>query len=258
MPGKEQESQTRHLRIGIIGPIGSGKSTLADVLGARWGVTPIHENFQENPHLDDFYNSENPPFLASQLWFLQAKISSLRKHRGEQLEIWDPALEMDFLYSRTLHLMGALSDAEYETYQGIAEALAFERKIFEPDLFIVVNAPTQILIERINQRAREIEKAIDPNYVRVLSETVSQWIIEEKGRKQIFEINSDYYNFAEPGEHQKELIARIESTLAAMHLSSPQGKDGANLIFPSFFSTPGRTVTNDIPPGLPPEQKVLR
>lgn len=248
--GKKQEPQSRHLRIGIIGPIGSGKTTLAEILGQRWGATVFHENFQENPHLDDFYNSENPPVLASQLWFLQAKISKLSKHRGEQLEIWDPALEMDLLYSRTLHLTGALTDAEYKTYQEMAEALTFERKIFEPDLFIVVNASVELLVERIRGRSREIERAIDPNYIGRLSETVHRWTIEERGRKNIFQVDSGHYNFAEPGEHQKELIARIESTLAAMYLSSPQGQDGSKLIFPSF-STPAKSRINH-------EERILR
>jgi deoxyadenosine/deoxycytidine kinase len=116
----------------------------------------------------------------------------------------------------------------------MAEALALEGKIFEPDLFIVVNAPAEWLIDMVKKRGRDLERAIDPDYLRCLSETVSMWTQENMGTRNIIEIDSSLHNFAEEGHGRDKVVGKIETKIVAMSRDRTQGKDGRTLTYPDF------------------------
>ena len=256
---KKVEPQSRHLRIELIGPIASGKSTFAGLLGERWGVKPIPENFEGNPHLDPFYNSGEPQkyALASQMWFLLAKISQMKVCEGEFTEIFETGLKMDNLFSETLFKMDVLDSREIQLYREISKALEENAGIYPSDLHIVLNAPADILFERVKERGRGLESGVTQEYLGHLSASVSEWVLQNRGRFNILEIDSNYYNFARPDEVQGELLSRIESTLAQMLTGRGIGSDGKKLILPSFTPAP-RMAGYDLPPGLPPKQKVFQ
>ena len=213
---QEGEIRQRHLRIGLMGPVGSGKSALSQVLGESWGVTPITEDFGANPHLCDFYNVPEDNSFKSQSWFLVRKVSQLSRLKSQATEVIDPALEMDFLYAKVQHEIGWMSLSEWQTYQMLFDTQVEASQIRRPDVFLVVNAPFDILTKRIRKRGREFELQMleqKPEYFVKLSETVRSWMWEQGGDSPVIEINSNDFDYANNQTHRQMVVSHIEDWL---------------------------------------------
>ena len=78
-----------------------------------------------------------------------------------QSQIIDPALEMDFIYAQTLNRIGFMESREFDLYKTafteVYDYLQEEKKVRKPDIFLVVNAPTDVLVQRIRKRGRPYE-----------------------------------------------------------------------------------------------------
>jgi deoxyguanosine kinase len=118
--------------ISIEGPIGVGKSALAEHLAGRLDAALVLEE-RENPFLADFYAERPGAALQSQLFFL------LARHRQQGV-------------LRQTDLFSQLTIADY-----LFELLA--RDLSPPDLVIYLQAPTDLLMKRLRERARETEDA---------------------------------------------------------------------------------------------------
>lgn len=183
---KEAEVKTRQIIIGLMGPVGAGKSTLARLLGERWRMPVLTENFEENPFLADFYTDPQEFSLKSQVWFLEAKINQLKNQPGP---IIDPALEMDVLYAKTHKEIGWMSEDDWTLYENAYQKLVQASNTQRPDMFILVNANPQTLFARIRGRKRDYELRMlekTPEYFAKVSQVVDTWANEAEGK------NSDY------------------------------------------------------------------
>ncbi len=154
-----------------MGSVASGKSTCARLLSQSWGARWIEEDFGENPFLEKFYKDPAEYSFRSQFWFLEKKVDQLSKLDSSMAEIIDPALEMDRLYAKTQHQMGWMNKDEWNLYQDWYDVLKEKKNISEPDIYFVVNAPNDILYNRIQKRGRESE----------------MWFLEDGNRRSYFE-----------------------------------------------------------------------
>lgn len=161
------------LIIGIIGPTGAGKSTLSKILGERLEIPVIEENYPQNPFLERFYQDPKLWSYKSQFWFFEEKIKQLRGLNFSKSQIIDPALEMDFIYAETLKRIGFMELREFNLYKDMFDIrytnLLMEKVIKKPDIFLVVNAPTHVLAERIRERGRPYEMIMLNKYPSYLS-----------------------------------------------------------------------------------------
>jgi deoxyadenosine/deoxycytidine kinase len=161
------------LIIGVIGPTGAGKSTVSRILGGRLGIPVIEENYPLNPYLERFYAEPKCWSYKSQTWFFAEKIKQLRGLDFSQSQIIDPALEMDFIYAQTLNRIGFMEAREFKIYKDMFDAvytnLLIEKIVKKPDVFLVVNAPPDVLTKRIRERGRSYEMNMLNKYPSYLS-----------------------------------------------------------------------------------------
>jgi deoxyguanosine kinase len=144
--------------ISIEGPIGVGKSALAEHLAGRLDAALVLEE-RENPFLADFYAERPGAALQSQLFFL------LARHRQQgvlrQADLFSQLTIADYLFDRDkIYAFLNLDDNELFIYQRLFELLA--RDVSPPDLVIYLQAPTDLLLKRLRERARENEEGDAP------------------------------------------------------------------------------------------------
>jgi len=155
--------------LAVEGPIGAGKTVLAERLASRLDATTILED-TDNPFLADFYNDRPGAALQAQLFFL------LNRHRQlaglRQADLFLQATVCDYLFDKDkIFAYLNLDDNELFIYQRLYDLLA--RDIPSPDLAVYLQAPTEVLIERIRRRTADAESEappVDEDYLRELNE----------------------------------------------------------------------------------------
>ncbi len=158
--------------IAVEGPIGVGKTTLAKRLADSLGYPLMLEPVTENPFLDRFYTEGASQALPTQLFFLL--------HRARQLAdmpsggLLDQSLVADFLMEKDELFAKLTLDAhEFSLYKQIHTSLKLQPP--KPDLVIYLQAPTDVLLQRIQRRGLESELQIDADYLASLSESYTEF-----------------------------------------------------------------------------------
>jgi deoxyadenosine/deoxycytidine kinase len=155
--------------IAIEGPIGVGKSPLAKRVATRLDATAVLED-ADNPFLADFYTGRTGAALQAQLFFL------LSRHRQlvglQQGNLFAQATVCDYLFDKDkIFAYLNLDDNELFIYQRLYDLLA--KDVPAPDLVIYLQAPTDVLVRRLRERAKDPAREAfdpDPGYVRELNE----------------------------------------------------------------------------------------
>ena len=155
--------------IAIEGPIGVGKSSLTKRIAARFDATAVLED-AENPFLADFYAGRTGAALQAQLFFL------LNRHRQlvglQQGNLFAQGTVCDYLFDKDkIFAYLNLDDNELFIYQRLYDLLA--RDVPAPDLVVYLQAPTDVLVRRLRERAKDPEREAfdpDPAYLRELNE----------------------------------------------------------------------------------------
>jgi deoxyadenosine/deoxycytidine kinase len=155
--------------IAIEGPIGAGKTALAERLGTRLDAIVVREE-NDNPFLADFYADRPGAALQAQLFYL------LNRHRQQtslrQTDLFSQATICDYLFDKDkIFAYLNLDDNELFIYQRLYDLLVTD--VPSPDLVIYLQAPTDVLVRRLRDRAREVEaESIDPDdeYVKEVNE----------------------------------------------------------------------------------------
>lgn len=155
--------------IAIEGPIGVGKSALAERLATRLDATAVLEE-SDNPFLADFYSGRAGAALQAQLFYL------LNRHRQlqtlQQANLFAQSTVCDYLFDKDkIFAYLNLDDNELFIYQRLYDLLA--KDVPPPDLVVYLQAPTEVLVKRLRERARDPERETpdpDPDYLRELNE----------------------------------------------------------------------------------------
>jgi deoxyadenosine/deoxycytidine kinase len=147
-PGSTRPMPFRY--IAIEGPIGVGKSALAERLATRLDAAVVLEE-RDNPFLADFYAGRPGAALQAQLFYL------LNRHRQQlairQGDLFAQTTIADYLFDKDkIFAYLNLDDNELFIYQRLYDLLA--RDVPSPDLVLYLQAPTDVLLRRLRERAR--------------------------------------------------------------------------------------------------------
>jgi deoxyadenosine/deoxycytidine kinase len=155
--------------IAIEGPIGVGKTSLAERLATRLDAATLLEE-AENPFLADFYGGRPGAALQAQLFYL------LNRHRQQlavrQGDLFAQSTVSDYLFDKDkIFAYLNLDDNELFIYQRLYDLLS--KDVPSPDLVIYLQAPTDVLVRRLRDRARDADRETvdpDPGYLKELNE----------------------------------------------------------------------------------------
>jgi deoxyguanosine kinase len=161
-----------HRFIVVEGPIGVGKTTLARRLGETLGGELVLEQAEQNPFLERFYRDPQATAFATQLHFLFQRAQQLGALRQADLfapvRVADYLLEKDDLFARL-----TLDPSEYALYQQVHAKLAIEAP--KPDLVVYLQAPVDVLVERIARRRIPMEARIERAYLEKLNQAYARF-----------------------------------------------------------------------------------
>jgi len=164
-----------HRFIVLEGPIGVGKTSLAIKLAASLGAEQVLEQADQNPFLERFYRNPRAGALPAQLYFLfqrAQQLAALRQHDlFAPVRVADYLLEKDRLFARV-----TLDDEEFRLYEMVHERLAVD--VAAPDLVVYLQAPVDVLIERINRRGIRYEHYIERAYLEKLNAAYARFFHE--------------------------------------------------------------------------------
>ena len=189
----------------IEGPIGVGKTTLARRLADHYGSDLILEGADENPFLPKFYENPKGAALAAQLFFLFQRIEQIKSL--SQGDMFNPVRVADFLLEKDrLFAELTLSEDELKLYDQVYSSIAIDAPT--PDLVIYLQAPVEILTQRIKKRGIDHEQGMDAGYLERLSEAYIRFFYQYKNAPLLI-VNATEVNFAEGEEDFAMLLSQI-------------------------------------------------
>jgi deoxyguanosine kinase len=148
--------------IAVEGPIGVGKTSLARKLAESFNYDILLERSEENPFLDRFYHNPRQLALATQLFFLFQRAQQIQELRQD--DMFEPVRVADFLMEKDrLFAKQNLDTDEYKLYENVYKHLTIDAPV--PDLVIYLQAPVEVLMQRIQQRAIPAEQLIQEQYL---------------------------------------------------------------------------------------------
>lgn len=155
----------------VEGPIGVGKTSLARRLADTFGSDLLLEGANQNPFLERFYQDPQGAALQTQLFFLLQRAQQMQELR--QGELFSPVRVADFLLEKDrLFAQINLDDDELRLYEQVYNHLTLDAP--QPDLVIYLQAPVDILEERIRQRGISCEQLITTEYLQGVVDAYAQ------------------------------------------------------------------------------------
>jgi len=201
----------------VEGPIGVGKTSLVRRLAESFGSDTLLENAQENPFLDRFYQDGQPAALPTQLFFLFQRSKQLQALR--QRDMFRTALVADFMLEKDpLFARLNLDEEELKLYEQVFARLTVETPV--PDLVVYLQAPVEVLMQRIKKRNRKVERMIAVDYLQRLCDAYTEFFYYYN-RSPLLIINAADINPVERDADYQLLLERICSIRRGKHYFNP-------------------------------------
>lgn len=201
----------------VEGPIGVGKTTLARRLAASLGSELLLEAPEENPFLPRFYENPSAYGLSTQLFFLLQRARQLEElHQADlfrPLRVADFFMEKDRLFARL-----TLDRDEFALYEQVYTRVI--ETIPTPDLVIYLQAPVNVLRERIAGRGISYERAIDSEYLHRLVEAYMRFFYDYDAAPLLI-VNATQIDFAHRDEDYNALVERLKTLKTGRHFFNP-------------------------------------
>ncbi|MFC1879485.1 deoxynucleoside kinase [Chloroflexota bacterium] len=197
----------------LAGNIGAGKTSLTERLGARMGWHAAFESVSDNPYLPDFYADMRTWSFHLQIFFLGHRAEQyLELANSQQSAVLDRSIYEDaYIFSRALHHLGNISERDYLAYRRVFDLVVSH--LPAPDLLIYLHAPVSVLVERIQQRGRDIESGITPEYLGLLESFYDDWL-SNFDICPVLTIRTDDLDFVHVAPHLDIVVKRIQDRLA--------------------------------------------
>ncbi|HUN25897.1 MAG TPA: deoxynucleoside kinase [Steroidobacteraceae bacterium] len=189
----------------VEGPIGVGKTSLTRKLCESLSAQPVLEQAAENPFLERFYLNPRAGAFPAQLYFLFQRTQQLAALQQQDMfasvRIADYLLEKDRLFARI-----TLDEAEYGLYEQVHAKLGVA--VPQPDLVIYLQAPVDVLLERIARRGVRYEQRIDRRYLERLNEAYARFFHEYEAAPLLI-VNAASIDPISNSSDYEELLAAI-------------------------------------------------
>ena len=199
--------------IAVEGAIGVGKTTLVKTISNSIKCDTVFEDYADNPFLKTFYDSNSHNSFSTQLYFLLKRLEQSKLFKNNaNLIVSDFYFGKDDLFAKL-----NLNEIEYSMYTEIREKLNFNPPT--PDLIIYLQAPTDILIDRIKKRNLSFETKMKKKYIESVNNIYMKHFHEYK-LSPLLIINTSNVNIYNENDFQI-LIKEISSDINGKKYFNP-------------------------------------
>jgi len=152
-----------HQFIAIEGNIGAGKTTLCKMMEKDFGAQLILEQFTDNPFLPYFYKNPERYAFQVELFFMTERHKQLQEYLSQRSLFQEFTISDYFFIKTLLFAKNNLIDEEYRLFKRLFNVL--NTTFRKPDLLVYLHRPVEDLMRNIENRGREYEKDIKPEYL---------------------------------------------------------------------------------------------
>jgi deoxyadenosine/deoxycytidine kinase len=203
--------------VAVEGNIGVGKTTLAKRLARTFNYDILLEKAEENPFLERFYLDRKNHALPTQLFFLFQRTRQFQELR--QGDMFEPVRVADFLIDKDpLFARVTLDDDELSLYNKVYEQLTIDAP--RPDLVVYLQAPVDVLLQRIRQRGQTAEQAIDRHYLNQLNEAYTQ-LFHYYTASPLLIVNATAIDLVNNPQDYKQLVEYMLTIKSGRHYYNP-------------------------------------
>ncbi|MCH7816594.1 MAG: deoxynucleoside kinase [Proteobacteria bacterium] len=204
--------------IAIEGPIGVGKTSLAKRLADTFNYQVVLEHSDANPFLERFYQNPRQHALSTQLFFLFQRSQQIQELRQD--DMFAPLRIADFLIDKDqLFAQQNLDTDEYDLYLNVYRHLTIDAPT--PDLVIYLQAPTNVLLDRIQKRGIEAEQLIQLSYLENLNSAYTEFF-HYFDKSSLLIVNSAEIDLVSNDDDYQQLVDYILSVPTGTHYFNPR------------------------------------
>ncbi len=203
----------------VEGPIGVGKTSLADLLAERLQARKLLEGPEENPFLSQFYTDMRRYAFQTQLYFLLNRFR--QQQELIQFDLFKQSLVSDYLFAKDkIFAYLTLDDNELALYERLHPLL--EMRVQKPDLVLYLQASTDVLIQRIQLRARAYEQDLSWTYLEDVNKAYNHFFFHYSATP-LLVVNTNEIDFVKHKEDFEDLVKQVETVRAGTHYYVPLG-----------------------------------
>ncbi|VAW30695.1 Deoxyadenosine kinase @ Deoxyguanosine kinase [hydrothermal vent metagenome] len=211
---------SKHLVV-VAGNIGAGKTSLTERIGLRLGWRTAYESVIDNPYLSDFYADMKKWAFHLQIFYIGHRAEQyLQLANSPESAIADRSIYEDAeIFSRASRHMGNLTERDYVAYRRTFDLVV--NSLPKPDLLLYLKAPVPVLLDRIQQRGRQMESGITADYLNLLDSYYEDWL-RSYDICPVLVIPSQDLDFVNKPQHLDIVVQRIQEKLTGQE----------NVVFP--------------------------
>jgi deoxyadenosine/deoxycytidine kinase len=226
--GEIKQSIPSHINyLCIEGVIGAGKTTLCQMLSKKFNARTIMEEAEDNPFLPRFYTERRMFAFQTQLWFLVSRFRQLSMMVAQQ-DLFHQLTVSDYIFAKDRIFANInLDDDELGLYNHIAQVM--ESSITRPDLVVYLQASTDVLLKRIEQRARPYEFNMDVDYLELLNQAYNHFFFHYSSAPLLI-INTNNIDFVKYSSDLEEIIEQILHAGTGTNYYQPMGARDRHLL----------------------------
>jgi len=193
----------------IEGLIGVGKTTLCRILRDQWGAKLVLEPADDNPFLAAFYDDAEHFAFPAQMFYLATRYDQQLKLA--QQDLFTDLVVSDYHFAKDrLFAEQTLQGDELALYDRFAHLL--KDRVPTPDLVLFMDAPTDVIISRIQRRAIDAEQVIEPGYLDSLRDRYyALW--ERYTEAPVYVLDTSDLNYVDDTDHRDHMLAMIRGWL---------------------------------------------
>ena len=201
----------------IEGPIGVGKTSLARRLAESLDADLLLEEAEDNPFLERFYRNPRQAALPTQLSFLLKRAQQVNDVR--QSDLFHPVRVADFLMEKDrLFAELTLDSDELQLYRQVYSHLTVDAP--KPNLVVYLQAPVDVLLNRIARRGRRYEQRIEAAYLQRICDAYTEFFYNYHDSPLLI-VNAAAINLIDNEDDYRQLQQQIRTTRSGRHYFNP-------------------------------------